>query len=91
MSLWLGKIQLGNEKDGELSVNTGYPSYPQYRCLEVYSERYQGRVVKYAIRSLERDPYALGERGLLRRAGMRDQAKLWVLNIILMKFQNGLV
>ena len=41
-----------------------------------YLENHQGRVVKYAIRNLDGDQYASGEKG---GTGARGQVKLWVL------------
>ena len=67
---------LGSDEDGGLSMRVSHSSYLPYCC---YLERRRGRVAEYAIRNLDGDPYASGERGLSGGAGTQSQVKLWVL------------
>ena len=53
-------------------------SHPSH-LLYCYLEHHQETVVEYAIRNLEGDPYASGEKGLSGGAGTRGQVKLWLL------------
>ena len=46
---------LGIDEDGDMSMRASHSSYLEHR---------RGRVVEYAIRKLDGDPYASGERGL---------------------------
>jgi hypothetical protein len=62
-------------------VRTTYSCRLWQNCLEIYSKRYQERVVGYAIRSWEGDPYALGKGGSSGRAGTQGRTKSWALNI----------
>ena len=67
----------GNDEDGDLSMWASHSSYLPY-C---YLEHHRGRVVEYAIRNLDGDPYASGERGLSFEAGTHGRVKLWVLDV----------
>ena len=65
-----------DDEDGGLSMGASHSSYLPYCC---YLERHRGRIAEYAIRNLDGDPYASGERGLSGGAGSHGQVKLWVL------------
>jgi hypothetical protein len=65
------------DEDGHLSMRASHLPY----C---YWEHLRGRVVGYAIRNLDGDPYASGERGLSGGAGgAQGQVKMWVLVVLL--------